>query len=135
MTKIKAVHVNKIDREFAQNSINLMLEYLLCLIFCGVVQNASWNLRGDEKAITAGTRGSKDQGPMAVAHKKCIESCEHLFSAACRFSRNMGERVTHAEHGQRHECSCRPASAEVASSRQRTPVIGHCMHSYQSLPA
>src|SRR6185312_3920682 len=111
-----------------------MLEYLSCRVFRGVIQNASWNLRGYEKAVTVGTRGSKNQGPMSVAHKGCIECCEHLFSAACGLSRNLGQRITHAEHGQRHECSCTPASAEVASSRQRAPVIAQPMHSYQSLP-
>src|SRR5437868_13064569 len=111
-----------------------MLECFSRLMLCILVQNTSWHLRRYEKTVAARTRGSKNYRPVPRADKSFVHYCEHLFSAASRFSRHVGQRVTHAEHGQRHECSCKPASAEVANSRQRAPVIGQPMHSYQSLP-
>src|SRR4051794_1409686 len=109
-----------------------MLEYSSRLVLCIIVQNASGDLRRYKKAMAARAGGRKNYRSVACADESFIDACEHLFGAASGFSRNMGQRVTHAKHGQWHECSCRPASAEVASSRQRAPVIGQPMHSYQS---
>src|SRR5579859_4464699 len=131
VVEVQAVHVNDIDREFVQNSIDVLLENSSRLVFRIVIQNASWNLRGDEKPIASRTSRSKNQGPVTCSHQSFVKRCKHLFGAAGSFSRYMGQRVTHAEHSQRHECSCRPASAEVASSRQRAAVMGQPMHSYQ----